>query len=67
VGCREEGIKDPLIPHVAEKASSKDMFDALVPLFQSDNMSWKMILKTKLRECRMTHSNNVTSYLMRIT
>jgi hypothetical protein len=26
-----------------------------------------MILKNKLRECRMTHSDNVTSYLMRIT
>jgi 2-phosphoglycerate kinase len=62
-----EAIKDHLIPHVAEKTNSKDMFDALVSLFQSDNMSRKMILKTKLRESRMTHSNNVASYLMRIT
>jgi hypothetical protein len=62
-----EAIKDHLIPHVAEKASSKDMFDAPVSLFQSDNMSRKMILKNKLRECRMTLYDNVTSYLMRIT
>jgi hypothetical protein len=26
-----------------------------------------MIVKAKLRECKMTHSDNVTSYLMRIT
>jgi hypothetical protein len=26
-----------------------------------------MILKTKLRECKMTNSDNVASYLMRIT
>jgi hypothetical protein len=26
-----------------------------------------MILRTKLRECRMTNSDNVTNYLMRIT
>ena len=43
------------------------MYDALVSLFQSDNMSREMILKTKLRECRMSSSSNVTSYLMRIT
>jgi hypothetical protein len=43
------------------------MYDALVSLFQSDNMSREMILKTKLRECRMSSSGNVTSYLMRIT
>jgi len=62
-----EAIKDHHIPHVAEKAGTKDMFDALVSLFQSYNMSRKMILKTELRECRMTHFDNVTSYLMRIT
>jgi hypothetical protein len=62
-----EAIKDHLIPHVAEKTRSKEMLDALVSLFQSDNMSRKMILKTKLRECRMSTSDNVTSYLMRIT
>jgi hypothetical protein len=52
---------------VSEKTSSKEMYDVLVSLFQSDNMSRKMILRTKLRECRMTNSDNVTSYLMRIT
>jgi hypothetical protein len=62
-----EAIKDHLIPHVAEKTRSKEMIDALVSLFQSDNMTRKMILKTKLRECRMSNSDNVTSYLMRIT
>jgi hypothetical protein len=34
-----EAVKDHLIPHVSEKASSKEMYDALVSLFQSDNMS----------------------------
>jgi hypothetical protein len=52
---------------VPEKASSKEMYDALVSLFQIDNMSQKMILRTKIRKCRMTNSDNVTSYLMRIT
>jgi hypothetical protein len=45
-----EAIKDNLIPHFSENTSSKEMHDALVLLFQSDNMSHKMILKTKLIE-----------------
>jgi hypothetical protein len=62
-----EVVKDHPILHVSEKASSKEMYAALVSLFQSDNMSQKMILITKLRECIMTHSENMTNYLMRIT
>jgi hypothetical protein len=34
-----EVVKDHLIPHVSEKANSKEMYDAVVSLFQSDNMS----------------------------
>jgi hypothetical protein len=62
-----EAINDHLIPHVAVKTISKEMYDALVSLFQRDNMSRKMILKAKLRECRMSSLDNVTSYLMRTT
>jgi hypothetical protein len=62
-----ESIKDHLIPHVAEKTRSKEMFNALVSFFQSDKIICKMILKTKLRECRMSTSDNETNYLMKIT
>ena len=30
-------------------------------------MNRKMVLKNKLQDCRMTKSDNVTNYLMRIT
>jgi hypothetical protein len=62
-----EAIKDHLIAHISEKTGSKEMYNFLVSLFQSDNMSRKMILRTKLREYIMTNSDNVTNYLMRIT
>lgn len=62
-----EAIKDHLISHVAKKTRYKEIFDALVSLFRSDDMSRKIILKPKLKECKMNPSNNVTSYLMRIT
>jgi hypothetical protein len=60
-------INDHLVSYVAKKTKSKEMLDALVSVFQSDNMSRKMILKIKLIECRMSTLDNVTSYLMRIT
>jgi hypothetical protein len=60
-------VKDHLIPHVAEKQSAREMFKALVDLFQSDNLNRKMILRNKLRSIQMSRSDNVTSYFMRIT
>jgi hypothetical protein len=62
-----EVVKDHLIPHVAKKTKAQDVFDALVGLFHNDNLNRKMVLKNKLRDCRMNRSDNVTSYLMRIT
>jgi hypothetical protein len=46
---------------------AREMFKALVDLFQSDNLNKKMILRNKLRSIQMSRSDNVTSYFMRIT
>jgi hypothetical protein len=62
-----DAVKDHLIPHLSEKQTTREMFNALVGLFQSDNMNRKMILRNKLRSVQMSRSDNVTSYLMRIT
>jgi hypothetical protein len=62
-----DAVKDHLIPHLSEKKMTKEMFDALVGLFQSDNLNRKMILRNKLRSMQMSRSDNVTSYFMRIT
>jgi hypothetical protein len=32
-------VKDHLIPHISEKKTTKDMYDALVSLYQSGNTS----------------------------
>jgi hypothetical protein len=61
------GMKDHLIPHLVEKQSAREMFKALVDLFQSDNMIKKMILRNKLRSIQMSRFDNVTNYFMRIT
>ena len=56
-----------MIFRVEENTISKDMFDTLVLLFQSDRTSQKIILKNKLKVCKVNPFENVVNYLMRIT
>ena len=59
-------VKDHLIPHISEKKGAKEMFDALVILYQSENINKKMILWNKLKAIKMTRFDTVTGYLMKI-
>ena len=60
-------VKDHLIPHISEKKTTKDIYDALVGLYQSSNASRKLILRHQLRFVEMSKLDIVASYLMRIT
>jgi uncharacterized protein (DUF927 family) len=60
-------IKDHLILHFSKKQKTREWFNALVSLFQSDNMKKKIILINKFRSVQMSIFDNVTNYLMRIT
>jgi hypothetical protein len=62
-----DSVKDHLIPHLSEKKMTKEMFDALVGLFQSTNMNRKMALRNEIRSMQMYRYDNVTIYLKRIT
>jgi hypothetical protein len=62
-----DSVKDHLIPHISEKKTAKDMYDALVGLYQSGNVGQKLILKHQLQVVEMSSSDTVASYLMRIT
>jgi hypothetical protein len=41
-------VKDYLIPHVTGKTMGSDMFDALVTVYHSVNINWKMMLHAYL-------------------
>jgi hypothetical protein len=58
-------VKDHLIPHLSEKKTTKEMFDALVGLFQSTNMNRNMVLRNKQISMHMSRSENVTNYFMK--
>jgi hypothetical protein len=61
-----DAVKDHLIPHLFEKKSAREMFEALTNLFQSSNANRKMVLREKCRNTKMTRSDTVTSYLTKI-
>jgi hypothetical protein len=56
-------VKDNLIPHLDEKKSTKEMWDAFKNLFEAKNENWKMALKAKLHDTRMGKEESVSSYL----
>jgi 2-phosphoglycerate kinase len=60
-----DGVKDHLIPHLAEKKTAKEMWDALKNLFVAKNENRKMALKAKLHDTKMGKEESV-SYLTRV-
>jgi hypothetical protein len=60
-------MMDHLIPHLSEKKIAKEMFEALVSLYQIENINRKMILRNELKSIEMTRSDTITSYLMKVT
>lgn len=61
-----DSVKNHLIPHIVGKNTAKEMYDALGTLYQSVNISRKMLLKNKLNATRASKTDRVTSYLMKI-
>jgi hypothetical protein len=61
-----DGVKAHLIPHLAEKKTAKEMWDALTNLFEMKNENWKMALKAKLHDTKMGKEESVSSYLTRV-
>jgi hypothetical protein len=62
-----ESIKDHLIPHISEKKYAKEMYDALVSLYQNKNTGRLLHLKHQLQVVRMSSEDTVVNYLMKIT
>ena len=48
-----DGVKDHLIPHLVEKKTTQEMWDALKNLFEVNNANRKMSLKDKLHDTKM--------------
>jgi hypothetical protein len=62
-----ESMKDHLILHISENKSSKEMYGALVSLYQNKNTCMLLHLKHQLQVVRMFSEDMVVNYLMDIT
>jgi hypothetical protein len=62
-----EAIKDHLIPHISEKKSAKEMYDALVSLYQNKITDMLLHLKHRIQVVRMSNEDTIVNYLMKIT
>jgi hypothetical protein len=62
-----DGVKDHVIPHLSGKKTTKDMWEALVKLYQSDNQRRKMLLRENLRSTKMAKGESVVTYLTKFT
>jgi hypothetical protein len=51
---------DHLIPHLAEKNTTKDMWDALKKLYEENNKKQKMALQDKLHSTGMAKGESVS-------
>ena len=56
-------VRDHIIPHLSRKKTTKEIWDALTELYQSDNHNIKMVLRDKLRATKMSRTYTVATHL----
>ena len=61
-----DGVRDHLIPHLAEKKTTNEMWHALKGLYEAKNKNQKMALRNKLHGARMVKGESVATYLTRV-
>jgi hypothetical protein len=61
-----DGVKDHLIPHLAEKKTTNEMWVALKSLYEAKKENRKMALWGKLHGARMVKGESVATYLTRV-
>jgi hypothetical protein len=61
-----DGVRDHLIPHLAEKKITNEMWVALKGLYEAKNENRKMALWDKLHGARMVKGESVATYLTRV-
>jgi hypothetical protein len=61
-----DGVRDPLIPHLIEKKTTKEMWEALKNLYEAKNEKRKMALKDKMHSIKSTMGEGVVPYLTRL-
>ena len=59
-------IKDHLIPHVPSLKKTKELFDALMKLFEGKNINRNMALMNQLKNVKIQNSDTIQTYFTRV-
>ena len=62
-----DSVRDHLVPQISEKTTAGKMFKTLKKLFEHSSINVTLTLRNKLSIMKMTKSENIASYFMRIT
>jgi hypothetical protein len=60
-------VRDHLIPHISNLKTTKNMYNALKKLFESNNTNRALALRHHLRNLKMTKSDIVATFFMKIS
>ena len=61
-----DGIKDHIVPHVAEKKTTNEMCKALKYLYEGNFVQRKMLLETQMRSFMMTKGEDMEHFLFKL-
>ena len=61
-----DGIKDHIVPHIAEKKTANEMWKALTSLYEGKSIQRKMLLETQMRSFMITKGEDMDHFLFRL-
>lgn len=58
-----DGVKDHIVPHIAELDTMKKMWHTVTNMYQNATTNRRLILREKLRNTKMNKGESIVSYL----
>ena len=62
-----DSVRDHLVPRISEKTTARRMFKTLNKLFEQSSINVTLTLRNQLSNMKITKSEDIASYFMRIT
>ena len=59
-------VKDHVIPHIAEKDTTREMWEALTTLYEGTSVQRKMFLESQLRQFHMQKEEEIDPFLLKL-
>jgi len=61
-----DGVKDHIVCHIANRNTAKEMWDALLTLYQGSSEQWEMYLEQKMRSTQMQKGEHIYPFLTKL-